>query len=60
MAWCALNYRRFDVRREGLYREGFYLLPAEVIGIKDNYSSEQIQEHLSELNNILKDFEVCP
>jgi tRNA U38,U39,U40 pseudouridine synthase TruA len=59
MAWCALNYRSFDVRRECLYREYFYLLPAEVIGIKDGYSPEEMQEHLSEFNSILKGFEVC-
>jgi hypothetical protein len=60
MTWCALNYRSFDVRRECLYREYFYLLPAEIIGIKDDYSSEEMQEHLSEFNKILKGFEVCP
>jgi len=58
MAWCALNYRSFDVRRECLYHEYFYLLPAEVIGIKDGYSPEEMQEHLSEFNSILKGFEV--
>ncbi|XP_066351174.1 putative tRNA pseudouridine synthase [Miscanthus floridulus] len=49
--------RSFDVRRECLYREYFYLLPAEVIGIKDGYSPEEMQEHLSEFNSILKGFE---
>lgn len=49
--------RSFDVRRECLYREYFYLLPAEIIGIKDGYSSEEMQEHLSEFNKILKGFE---
>lgn len=49
--------RSFDVRRECLHREYFYLLPAEVIGIKDNYSSEEVHEHLSEFNSILKGFE---
>jgi len=57
--WGALNYRSFDVRRECLYREYFYLLPAETIGIKDGCSSEEVQEHLSEFNSILKGFEVC-
>ncbi|KAL5218919.1 hypothetical protein ABZP36_019603 [Zizania latifolia] len=49
--------RSFDVRRECLYREYFYLLPAEIIGIKGDCSSEEIAEHLSEFNNILKGFE---
>ncbi|XP_062211207.1 putative tRNA pseudouridine synthase [Phragmites australis] len=49
--------RNFDVRRECLYREYFYLLPAEIIGIKDGCSSEEVQEHLSEFNSILKGFE---
>ncbi|CAD6203575.1 unnamed protein product [Miscanthus lutarioriparius] len=49
--------RSFDVRRECLYHEYFYLLPAEVIGIKDGYSPEEMQEHLSEFNSILKGFE---
>jgi len=49
--------RSFDVRRECLYREYFYLLPAKTIGIKDGCSSEEVQEHLSEFNSILKGFE---
>jgi len=49
--------RSFDVRRECLYREYFYLLPAETIGIKDGCSSEEVQQHLSEFNSILKGFE---
>lgn len=59
MTWCALDYRSFDVRRECLYREYFYLLPAETIGIKDGCSSEEVQEHISEFNSVLKGFEVC-
>ncbi|KAL6660112.1 hypothetical protein ACP70R_002234 [Stipagrostis hirtigluma subsp. patula] len=49
--------RSFDVRRECLYREYFYLLPADIIGIKDGCSSDEVQEHLSEFNSILKGFE---
>lgn len=49
--------RSFDVRRECLYREYFYLLPAEIIGIKGDCSSEEVEEHLSEFNSILKGFE---
>jgi hypothetical protein len=39
-----------------LYREYFYLLPAEIIGIKNGSTAEEIQEHLIEFNNILKGF----
>ncbi|CAN6289513.1 unnamed protein product [Urochloa humidicola] len=49
--------RSFDVRRECLYREYFYLLPAETIGVKADCSSDEVQEHLSEFNSILKGFE---
>ncbi|BAF11970.1 putative tRNA pseudouridine synthase [Oryza sativa Japonica Group] len=49
--------RSFDVRRECLYREYLYLLPAEIIGIKGGCSSEEVMEHLSEFNSILKGFE---
>lgn len=49
--------RSFDVRRECLYREYFYLLPAEIIGIKSGCSSEEVEEHLIEFNSILKGFE---
>uniref|UniRef100_A0A0D9VTT5 Pseudouridine synthase I TruA alpha/beta domain-containing protein n=1 Tax=Leersia perrieri TaxID=77586 RepID=A0A0D9VTT5_9ORYZ len=49
--------RSFDVRRECMYREYLYLLPAEIIGIKGDCSSEEVGEHLSEFNNILKGFE---
>ncbi|XP_047090385.1 putative tRNA pseudouridine synthase [Lolium rigidum] len=48
--------RSFDVRRECLYREYFYLLPAEIIGIKNGSTAEEVQEHLIEFNNILKGF----
>ena len=41
-----------------MYREYFYLLPAEIIGIKSGCSSEEVQDHLVEFNNILKGFEV--
>ena len=49
--------RSFDVRRECLYREYFYLLPAEIIGINSSCSSGEVEEHLIEFNNILKGFE---
>lgn len=35
-----------------------YLLPAELIGIRADASSEQIEDNLDEFNSILKTFEV--
>ncbi|XP_006651355.1 putative tRNA pseudouridine synthase [Oryza brachyantha] len=49
--------RSFDVRKECLYRDYLYLIPAEIIGIKDGCSSDEVVEHLSEFNYILKGFE---
>lgn len=51
--------RRFDARRECTIRIYSYLLPAEIIGIKNDCSSAEVAEHLSEFGNILKGFEVC-
>ncbi|KAG0481133.1 hypothetical protein HPP92_011991 [Vanilla planifolia] len=47
----------FGARRECNTRIYSYLLPAELIGIRKDCSSEKIEEHLSEFNNILKSFE---
>jgi hypothetical protein len=58
MTRSAFDCRSFDVRRECLYREYFYLLPAEIIGIKNGSTSEEVQEHLTQFNSILKGFEV--
>ncbi|KAL7173054.1 hypothetical protein ACSBR2_032513 [Camellia fascicularis] len=49
--------RSFDVRRECNIRKYSYLLPAEVIGIKDNFTTAEIDYHLSDLNDILNVFE---
>lgn len=35
-----------------------YLLPAEIIGIKGGCTSAEIEDHVSDFNDILKGFEV--
>ncbi|PKA67238.1 Putative tRNA pseudouridine synthase [Apostasia shenzhenica] len=49
--------RSFDARRECNNRMYSYLLPAEIIGIKNETSFQEIEKHLSEFNGILKSFE---
>ncbi|XAR60800.1 Mitochondrial tRNA pseudouridine(27/28) synthase [Bertholletia excelsa] len=49
--------RSFDPRRECNVRKYSYLLPAEVIGIRDNFSASEIDYHLSDFNNILNVFQ---
>ncbi|XP_078160468.1 pseudouridine synthase family protein [Carex rostrata] len=51
------SQKRFDARRECTFRSYSYLLPAELIGIKVDASSAQIEDHLNEFNSILKTFE---
>ncbi|XP_077222581.1 pseudouridine synthase family protein [Tasmannia lanceolata] len=51
------SQRSFDARRECAVRKYSYLLPAEIIGIKSDYSSTEIDHHLAEFNNILRSFE---
>lgn len=51
------SQRSFDARRECNIRRYSYLLPAEVIGIKNNLTSEEINYHLSGFNRILNAFE---
>ncbi|XP_065045296.1 putative tRNA pseudouridine synthase isoform X1 [Musa acuminata AAA Group] len=51
------SQKRFDARRECTLRMYSYLLPAEIIGIKNDCSSAEVAEHLSEFGNILKGFE---
>lgn len=51
------SQRSCDVRRECTVRMYSYLLPAEIIGIKRDCSSIEIEDHLSEFDNILKSFE---
>lgn len=55
---CMNIFRSFDARRECNIRRYSYLLPAEVIGIKNNLTSEEINYHLSSFNGILNAFEV--
>ena len=51
-------FRSFDARRECNIRKYSYLLPAEIIGIKDTLSAAEIDCHLTEFSNILSSFEV--
>lgn len=53
-----LIFRSFDVRRECHIRKYSYLLPAEVIGIKDNCTAVEADHHISDFNDILNTFEV--
>ncbi|XP_070031497.1 putative tRNA pseudouridine synthase isoform X1 [Nicotiana tomentosiformis] len=49
--------KRFDARRECNARKYSYLLPAEIIGIKNGSTSSEIDYHLSNFNDILNSFE---
>ncbi|XP_031377229.1 putative tRNA pseudouridine synthase isoform X2 [Punica granatum] len=49
--------RSFDPRRECSIRKYSYLLPAEIIGIKDMHSTVEVDHHISDFNNILNTFE---
>ncbi|EOA26938.1 hypothetical protein CARUB_v10023036mg [Capsella rubella] len=49
--------RRFDPRRECTLRKYSYLLPVDVIGIKSNFTSDEIDYHITDFNEILKEFE---
>ncbi|KAL3850547.1 hypothetical protein ACJIZ3_012429 [Penstemon smallii] len=51
------SQRSFDPRRECSIRKYSYLLPAEIIGVKDNYTADEVDYHLSDFNNILNSFE---
>ncbi|KFK24515.1 hypothetical protein AALP_AAs65934U000500 [Arabis alpina] len=51
------SQRRFDPRRECTLRMYSYLLPVDVIGIKNTFTSDEIDHHLSDFNEILKQFE---
>ncbi|WOG95117.1 hypothetical protein DCAR_0314419 [Daucus carota subsp. sativus] len=52
------SQRSFDARRECNIRKYSYLLPAEIIGIKDTLSAAEIDCHLTEFTNILSSFEI--
>ncbi|KAL3721080.1 hypothetical protein ACJRO7_005840 [Eucalyptus globulus] len=49
--------RRFDPRRECNIRKYSYLLPAEIIGMKSNCTSSEVDHHISDFNDILNTFE---
>lgn len=49
--------KRFDARNECNSRKYVYLLPAEVIGIGNASSPEEIQSHVKEFRDILQLFE---
>lgn len=51
-------HRRFDPRRECTLRMYSYLLPVDVIGIKNSFTSDEIDHHISDFNEILNQFEV--
>ncbi|KAF3454829.1 hypothetical protein FNV43_RR05277 [Rhamnella rubrinervis] len=51
------SQRSFDPRRECNLRKYSYLLPADTIGIKSHFSTDEIDYHISEFNNILNTFE---
>ncbi|AES98929.1 putative pseudouridylate synthase, tRNA pseudouridine(38-40) synthase [Medicago truncatula] len=49
--------RSFDPRKECVLRKYSYLLPADIIGIQSHSSNDEIDYHMSEFNDILKEFE---
>ncbi|OIW04401.1 hypothetical protein TanjilG_32593 [Lupinus angustifolius] len=51
------SQRSFDPRKECIMRKYLYVLPAEIIGIQSHSSNDEIDYHISEFNNILKEFE---
>lgn len=51
------SQRSFDARRECNIRKYSYLLPAEVIGVKDNFTASEVDSHISYFNGILNTFE---
>nr|XP_027187691.1 putative tRNA pseudouridine synthase [Cicer arietinum] len=51
------SQRSFDPRKECNLRKYSYLLPAKIIGIQSYSSNDEIDCHLSEFNDILKEFE---
>lgn len=59
LVFAYLIFRSFDARRECSIRKYSYLLPADVIGVKENFTSGEVDHHLSDFNDILNTFEVC-
>ncbi|XP_058775784.1 putative tRNA pseudouridine synthase [Vicia villosa] len=53
-----LPSQSFDPRKECILRKYSYPLPTKIIGIQSHSSNDEIDYHLSEFNDILKEFEV--
>ncbi|KAL3517988.1 hypothetical protein ACH5RR_020577 [Cinchona calisaya] len=51
------SQRSFDARRECDVRKYSYLIPAEIIGIKNELTAAEVDLHLLDFNGILKSFE---
>ncbi|KAL6507011.1 hypothetical protein OROHE_022146 [Orobanche hederae] len=51
------SQRSFDARKECSIRKYLYLLPAEIIGVKDDSMAGEVDHHLSDFNAILNSFE---
>ncbi|KAK9279260.1 hypothetical protein L1049_012938 [Liquidambar formosana] len=51
------SQRSFDARRECNLRKYSYLLPAEIIGIRSNFSTTETDQHISDFNDMLNVFE---
>lgn len=51
-------FRSFDPRKECILRKYSYLLPTDVIGIESNFTTDEIDFHISDFNEILNTFEV--
>ncbi|PON41851.1 Pseudouridine synthase [Parasponia andersonii] len=51
------SQRSFDPRKECNLRKYSYLLPADIIGIKSNFSTDEMDFHISDFNEILNTFE---
>ncbi|CAJ1970744.1 unnamed protein product [Sphenostylis stenocarpa] len=50
------SQRSFDSRKECVLRKYSYLLPAEIIGIQNHSSNDDIDDHISEFHDILNVF----
>lgn len=51
------SQKSFDPRRECILRKYSYLLPTDVIGIESNFTTDEIDFHISDFNEILNTFE---
>lgn len=50
------SQRSFDARRECSIRKYSYLLPADIIGVKETSTAVEVDHHISDFNDILNDF----